>query len=125
MDDCYNANPVSTKAGIDVLTQTDDRKVAILGDMFELGGDEKILHFEVGEYAAKKGIDCIICVGELAQNYYEGAKSAGKTDDLYYFKTRDEAVNALNVILNVKDAILVKASHGMKFEKIVEVLKQM
>ena len=125
MDDCYNANPVSTKAGIDVLIQTDERKVAILGDMFELGADERKMHYEVGEYAAKKGIDCIICAGELAKEYYDGAKAAGKKENLYYFPSRDEAIENLKDIVKVNDAILVKASHGMKFEKIVEVLKQM
>ena len=114
MDDCYNANPVSTKAGLDVLAEAEERKVAILGDMFELGSDERKLHYEVGEYAADKGIDCIVCAGEL-----------GKTEGLYYFATRDEAVDRLENIVKENDAILVKASHGMKFEKIVEVLKQM
>ena len=80
MDDCYNANPVSTKAGLDVLAEAEERKVAILGDMFELGSDERKLHYEVGEYAADKGIDCIVCAGELAKEYYDGAKAAGKTD---------------------------------------------
>ena len=125
MDDCYNANPVSTKAGIDVLTQTDERKIAILGDMFELGADERKMHYEVGEYAAKKGIDCIVCAGELAKEYYDGAKAAGRKENLYYFQSRDEAIENLKDIVKENDAILVKASHGMKFEKIVEVLKQM
>ena len=125
MDDCYNANPVSTKAGLDVLAEAEERKVAILGDMFELGSDERKLHYEVGEYAADKGIDCIVCAGELAKEYYDGAKAAGKTEGLYYFATRDEAVDRLKNIVKENDAILVKASHGMKFEKIVEVLKQM
>lgn len=125
MDDCYNANPVSTKAGLDVLAQAEERKVAILGDMFELGENERELHYEVGAYAAKKSIDCIVCAGELAKEYYNGAKETGMTKDLYYFATRDEAVEKLKDIVKENDAILVKASHGMKFEKIVEVLKQM
>ena len=125
MDDCYNANPISTKAGLDVLAEAEERKVAILGDMFELGSDERKLHYEVGEYAADKGIDCIVWAGELAKEYYDGAKAAGKTEGLYYFATRDEAVDRLKNIVKENDAILVKASHGMKFEKIVEVLKQM
>ena len=108
-----------------MLAEAEERKVAILGDMFELGSDERKLHYEVGEYAADKGIDCIVCAGELAKEYYDGAKAAGKTDGLYYFATRDEAVDRLKNIVKENDAILVKASHGMKFEKIVEVLKQM
>ncbi|MFR2010583.1 MAG: hypothetical protein ACLS49_03575 [Christensenellales bacterium] len=72
-----------------------------------------------------KGYDCIICAGELAKEYYDGAKAAGKKENLYYFPSRDEAIENLKDIVKVNDAILVKASHGMKFEKIVEVLKQM
>lgn len=55
IDDCYNANPVSTKASIDVLSGAETRKVAILGDMFELGEDEKELHRQVGVHASEKG----------------------------------------------------------------------
>ena len=68
MDDCYNANPVSMKAGIDVLHEVEDaRTVAVIGDMFELGTDETKLHYEVGQYAAQKGISVIISIGSLAK----------------------------------------------------------
>ena len=60
IDDCYNANPVSTKASLDVLATADTRKVAILGDMFELGENEKELHYGVGKHAAEKNIDLVI-----------------------------------------------------------------
>ena len=66
IDDCYNANPVSMKAAIDLLATAPGRKVAILGDMFELGENERAMHREVGQYAAEKGIDLILCVGALS-----------------------------------------------------------
>ena len=50
IDDCYNANPVSVRSSLDVLNNAEERKVAILGDMFELGADEKKLHYQLGEY---------------------------------------------------------------------------
>ena len=73
IDDCYNANPVSMKAAIDLLSMANSRTVAILGDMFELGSNENTLHYEVGAYAAEKGIDVILCIGNLSRNMYEGA----------------------------------------------------
>lgn len=125
MDDCYNANPVSMKAGLDVLSQVPDRKAAILGDMFELGNDEKALHYEVGQYAAEKKMDVLICIGELAEQYKCGALAVNPKQELYYFATLEEAAGQLASILQPSDAILVKASHGMHFEKIVAVLKEM
>ena len=67
IDDCYNANPVSMKASIDVLATAEGRKIAVLGDMGELGENEKKLHYEVGEYLAKKEIDVLFCAGELSE----------------------------------------------------------
>ncbi len=125
LNDCYNANPVSMKAGIDVLSDALGRKAAIIGDMFELGKDEKELHYEVGTYAVQKGIDVLICIGStLAKKYYEGA-SKQKKDQVYYFATVEEAVSALPKLLCDGDTILVKASHGMHLEKVVAVLEKM
>lgn len=125
MDDCYNANPVSMKAGLDVLSDVSGRKVAIIGDMFELGSDEKEMHYDIGRYAALKNIDCIICIGELAKEYEKGANDAGKIKGVYYFADKDKAIIKLYEILQKSDSILVKASHGMHFEKIVDILKNM
>ena len=70
IDDCYNANPVSMKAAIDLLGTALQRKVAVLGDMFELGKDEAILHAQIGEYAMTHGVDVLICIGELSKHMY-------------------------------------------------------
>ena len=126
IDDCYNANPVSMKSAIDLLAMADTRKVAILGDMFELGSTEKDLHKEVGTYAASGHIDVLICIGKLSLSMYEGAsetfKQAHSSFELKYFPTRDELMNALPNLLNEKDTILVKASHGMEFDYVVKAL---
>lgn len=128
IDDCYNANPVSMRAAIDLLNMADNKKVAILGDMFELGPNEKQLHREIGMYAAKKNVDVIICVGKLSANMYEGAKEVLQSNsneslsNLHYFETLDEAISALPSILKQNDTILVKASHSMGFENIVKAL---
>ncbi len=126
IDDCYNANPASMRAAIDLLSAALGRKVAVLGDMFELGTDEKRLHGEIGAYAVKKKIDIVICAGSLARCMYEQGKltkeEGESPSELYYFPERDEMLAALPDILKKQDTVLVKASHGMEFEKVVESL---
>lgn len=124
IDDCYNANPVSVKAAIDLLGMALGRKAAVLGDMFELGEKEKELHGEVGAYAVDKETDVLICVGELSKFMYQEAVCRNKRSEIYYFETRDEMLSSLKQILRPGDNILVKASHGMQFEKVVEFLTE-
>lgn len=121
IDDCYNANPVSMKAAIDLLGKADTRKVAVLGDMFELGSTEEILHSEVGAYAASGSVDLLICVGKLSRFMYEKA-AEDFNGDLHYFETRETLIEALPTLLQTNDTILVKASHGMGFDYVVRAL---
>ena len=116
IDDCYNANPTSVKASIDTLKNFPGRKVAILGDMKELGKDELKLHFETGKYAKSQGIDLIIGVGPLALELAKGAEGL-------WFASIDDLDADINSLIKNKDTVLVKASHSMQFEKIVESLK--
>lgn len=121
IDDCYNANPVSMKSAVDLLMMAQGRKYIILGDMFELGAEELTLHREVGMYAAMARLDGMIFIGKLAREMYEGALKLRATAEYYPDK---EAFFAAH---NAKDfadtTVLVKASHGMHFEEIVEWLK--
>jgi UDP-N-acetylmuramoyl-tripeptide--D-alanyl-D-alanine ligase len=129
IDDCYNANPVSMKAALDLLGMADTRKVAILGDMFELGKNEALLHKEVGAYAVDNKIDLLVCVGALSLHMYQGAQEQNtlNTGDnitqLLYYATRDELMSSLSGILKTDDTILVKASHSMGFEHVVKALQ--
>ncbi|MBQ3165354.1 MAG: UDP-N-acetylmuramoyl-tripeptide--D-alanyl-D-alanine ligase [Lachnospiraceae bacterium] len=121
IDDCYNANPVSMKAAVDLLTMANSRTVAILGDMFELGSNEKKLHYEVGAYTAEKGIDMILCVGDLSKNIYEGALSVNdSTSKVCHFVDKATLLEQLGGLLQVGDSVLVKASHGMHFEELLD-----
>lgn len=113
IDDCYNANPVSMKASLDVLNYADTRKVAILGDMFELGENENELHASIGEHLNNTDIDIVICIGKLSENIKPESKI------VYYFKDLDNFFENIDAIILKNDTILVKASHGMHFEKIV------
>jgi UDP-N-acetylmuramoyl-tripeptide--D-alanyl-D-alanine ligase len=124
IDDCYNANPVSMKAAIDLLKTATTNKVAILGDMGELGSNENALHKEVGEYAALANIDVLVCVGKRSIHMYEGAKEVNFMGNLLYFETRDELIAALSTIVKENDTVLIRASHSMGFEKIVEALNK-
>lgn len=118
IDDCYNANPMSMKASLQVLCSAEGRKVAILGDMFELGASEVDMHRQVGETAKSLGIDVVVCIGELAKNIYNAA-CEGNSSALY-FKTKEEFFKEMDSILEKGDTILIKASNGMKFKEIVE-----
>lgn len=124
IDDCYNANPVSMKASLDILKDADHRKVAILGDMFELGEEAEAYHEMIGVYAAEKQIDLLICVGEISRHMAEAARRAGGCSDVRQFITLDELLTELPGILQQDDTILVKASHGMNFAKVVEQLEK-
>ena len=123
IDDAYNANPTSTKAGIDLLCKGQARLVAILGDMFELGSREEALHFEVGEYAAKAGVDLLIAIGSLSKNTRQGFDSV-KTEgqQSVHYDTNEDCIADLEKRLCLGDRILVKASHSAKLEEIVAAL---
>ena len=116
IDDCYNANPTSVKASLETLKNFNGRTVAVLGDMKELGTDELQLHFDTGAYAKQIGIDVVLAAGPLAKSLADGA-------DGKWYETKEELIKALPEIIKEGDTVLVKASHSMQFEKIVEFLK--
>lgn len=122
IDDCYNANPVSMKASIDVLAKADGRKIAVLGDMGELGTDERKLHFAVGEHFSQKGIDMLFCTGELSTEIANGVASVSPDTLVHYFETKEALIKALKEACKEGDTILVKASHFMNFPEIIKAL---
>ena len=125
VDDCYNANPKSMCAAIDTLGYAVSRKVAILGDMFELGEESDKLHGDVGDYAASSGVDSLIFVGASAKFMYERAR-LHEDVEIRYYPNKELLIKALSdesvEILKQGDTILVKASHGMGFSEVVEFL---
>lgn len=124
IDDCYNANPVSMGSAIDLLETALGRKVAVLGDMFELGENSDEMHAGVGRYAVEKGVDLLLCTGENSSHMYDGAMQAyDGSQDIRYYATREEMLNDLPGLLQDGDTILVKASHGMGFDKVVAFLE--
>ncbi len=126
IDDCYNANPVSMRAAIDVLAQGEGRTIAVLGDMGELGADEKQLHYEVGAYLAEKHIDWLFAAGALSQELVRGVSEYPDFTTQYdYFGTDTDALLArVCGFVQPGDTILVKASHFMDYPRIVRALTE-
>lgn len=118
IDDCYNANPVSMRSAIDLLSMTKGDKAVILGDMFELGAEEKELHHMVGQYAAMGRLGTMIFIGTLAKEMYEAARMLRTNPEYYPDKAAFFAAHSPEDFSG--KTVLVKASNGMKFKEIVE-----
>ena len=122
INDAYNASYESMKASLEVLKNyTGTRKIAVLGDMFELGEYSEELHRKVGKEVANKNIDILICSGEASKFIIEEAEKNSKIKT-YYFHNNEEIVENLSQELKNGDVILVKASNGMKFFEICQKL---
>ena len=137
IDDCYNANPASVKAAIDLLAMADTRKVAILGDMLNLGEDSDRYHAEIGTFAVQAGIDHILCVGEASRHMYRAALEAAESREqkglpacsVSRYGDRKELLEILagdrKGLMPPGSTILIKASHDMGFAEILEFLRTM
>ena len=132
IEDCYNAAPESMRAAIDVLCECapqNSRRIAVLGDMLELGKDSIKLHRAVGEYLQKRGVDLLVAVGnggvEIAQGAVEAGMNPAKT---LLFIDRDnvsDIAKCLRSHLTQRDTILFKASRGVRLERVIQALKEM
>jgi UDP-N-acetylmuramoyl-tripeptide--D-alanyl-D-alanine ligase len=121
INDCYNANPMSMRAALDDLSATaEGRRVAVLGDMLELGAQELEYHAEVGRQANERGVDVLVTVGRLAMamaDTYDGGA-------VYPVANADEAAALLPDLLEPGDTVLVKASRGVGLEVVAEALAE-
>jgi UDP-N-acetylmuramoyl-tripeptide--D-alanyl-D-alanine ligase len=120
LNDCYNANPMSMRAALDELASAEGtRRVAVLGDMLELGPDELAFHEEVGREAAARDVDLVVTVGPRAV-------AIGHTFDGQSYAVADaaEAAAILPELLEPGDVVLVKGSRGVGLEVVVEALRE-
>ncbi len=118
IDDTYNASPEAMRAAIDQLMAAEgQRKVAILGDMYELGDTAPQIHESVGRYAKEKGVDLVLGVGGYGVRIAEGAGDIGQR-----FQNKKELIKSLHKIIKAGDTVLVKASRGMALEEVVDQL---
>lgn len=118
IDDSYNAAPLSMQAALDLLTNCRPRRIALLGDMFELGTEEQAAHRALGVYAADR-CDWLIAVGERSRDTVESAREAGHAQACWVAGA-DQAADILRHSLEPGDTLLVKASHAMHLETVVE-----
>ena len=120
VDDCYNANPQAMREALQILANSDaKKKLAILGDMGELGELTAQAHRETGELTGKLGIDAGVAIGPKSADLYRAA-----TGDAYHFLTIEEAMPTVHKLFTAGTTALVKASHAMEFPKIVKELEE-
>jgi UDP-N-acetylmuramoyl-tripeptide--D-alanyl-D-alanine ligase len=121
VNDAYNANPISMRAALADLAERagDRRRVAILGDMAELGSAAIALHVEIGEEAARSGVGALLAVGELARGYLDGARGVPVTR---WAPDAPAAVSAAEEVVEPGDCVLVKASRAVGLEVVAEAL---
>jgi UDP-N-acetylmuramoyl-tripeptide--D-alanyl-D-alanine ligase len=120
INDCYNANPMSMRAALDELAASEGaRRVAVLGDMLELGRQERRLHREIGAYARARGVDLLLTVGPLASEM--GQEDSGE-GAVYSVPGAAEAAELLGRLLHAGDVVLVKGSRGMELEQVARAL---
>ncbi|MCY3567329.1 MAG: UDP-N-acetylmuramoyl-tripeptide--D-alanyl-D-alanine ligase [Chloroflexi bacterium] len=118
IDDSYNAAPLSTRAALDLLRDCEPRRVALLGDMYELGTEEQQAHREVGRYAAER-CDWLIAVGPRSRAIVEAAREVGH-EHACWVENAEQAAQILRSSMERSDTLLVKASHAMHLERVVE-----
>jgi UDP-N-acetylmuramoyl-tripeptide--D-alanyl-D-alanine ligase len=121
INDAYNANPLSMAAALEHLAARagERRRVAVLGDMAELGPDAPRYHREIGEVAARVGVDVLVAVGPLARSYLEGAPTVPTQE---WAATAEDGLAALRSHLAPGDCVLVKASRSVGLETVADAL---
>jgi len=119
INDCYNANPMSMRAALDDLADSAaGRKVAVLGDMRELGPDQRRFHAELGAHAREVGVEVLVTVGEMARD--AGPPFGG--ENLYSLSDAAEAAEQIASIVEAGDTLLIKGSRGVGLEVVAEAL---
>jgi UDP-N-acetylmuramoyl-tripeptide--D-alanyl-D-alanine ligase len=123
--DCYNANPASVKAALDVLVTLDPqrRTIAVLGDMLELGPKEEQFHQEIGRYAAQKQVGHVIACGTFGPLMQKGAGTVRKGVPVTVVKDAVEAGICLKEFVKRGDIVLIKASRGAQMERVFEAVR--
>lgn len=124
-DDTYNSNPAALRFALELTSQSEgySRKVAILGDMLELGPQENEFHQEAGRQAASLGIDVLVAAGSRSRGMAEAARKSG-VGEVYEAPDSQEAAAVASSIARFGDLVLVKGSRGMKMEFVVEALRK-
>lgn len=123
IEDCYNANPASMKAAIDLLVEMGESKqtIAVLGDMLELGQETNQLHQDIGAYVSARGVTRLVACGNLGKEFAKGARAHGMSQEtVIEVPGANEASTVLADVAQVGDVILLKASRGMRLERVLQ-----
>jgi UDP-N-acetylmuramoyl-tripeptide--D-alanyl-D-alanine ligase len=121
IDDCYNANPMSMRAALDDLARSAaGRRVAVLGDMLELGPDTQRFHTELGLHAGERGVELLVTVGARAQAIGEAYAAATSGREHYQVADASAAAELLAALLQPGDVVLIKGSRGVGLEVVAE-----
>lgn len=123
INDCYNSSPDSVKAALKVLSSQENRRVAVLGDILEMGEYAEKAHFDLGKEVANSSIDLLLTAGENAMLIAKGAEMSGVAE-VKSFKDTNTLCEKIHDYLKDGDCVLIKASRGMHFEKIVEKINE-
>jgi UDP-N-acetylmuramoyl-tripeptide--D-alanyl-D-alanine ligase len=126
LDDCYNANPSSVRSALSTLAayETRGRRVAVLGDMLELGPESGRLHEEIGHFLVEMGVDELFTFGSDSRHVNQGARAKGlPRRAAHHFSDFDLMMEELSASVRPGDVVLVKGSRGMRLERVSEALK--
>ena len=126
IDDSYNSNPAALESVLKDLSELEaKRKVAILGDMLELGEAQASYHHEAGKHVVQYSWDMLITIGSLSRHMAEGALQAGLDNaQIASFENADEAADHVTNLIQPGDLVLVKGSRGIRTDKIVVSVKK-
>lgn len=124
INDAYNASFESMSASLKVLSEfKENRKIAVLGDMLELGSFSKELHEKVGEEVVKNKIDILICCGNNSKYITKKAEEKMESKKIYYLENKDDIIGVLKKVIKAGDVVLIKASNSMKFYELADKFK--
>ncbi len=126
IDDTYNSSPEAVKMSLDLLSGMRSlilgKRIAVLGDMLELGRESVPAHKEIGEYVVQHKIDVLLTVGDISRNTYLAAQKLSMLDNNIHFKNQLDLVSYLKSIIKKDDLILVKGSQGSRMERVVKLI---
>lgn len=125
INDAYNASPTSMRAALDLLGSLSGygKKIAVLGDMLELGDMERTFHHEIGQYVKDKNVDYVFTFGELGMEIAKGSQEVMEPARVKPFMNKQELTRELLPLLESGDVVMVKGSRGMKLEEVIEGIK--
>jgi len=129
IDDSYNSSPEAAKMSLDLLSTMRSlivgKRIAVLGDMLELGRESVFAHKEVGKYVVEKKIEILLTTGEISRHTYLAAQKAGMSpENNIYFREQESLISHLKSILKKNDLVLIKGSQGSRMEKVSKAIMQ-